>query len=255
MTQPITKKGLTDEIPVCKFCEKVKEWKSIIMWGTEKGYWFATCSCESDYEKKMEQEKADKENVERYLKSGIPVRFKDVSFLNADMQGINRDTYNKIMGEWLKALGDNNANNKGLFLHGSYGTGKTYLVICLAREIYFNYNKGFKFYSVPALLEKTRSSFNHNEDEDVINPMEDLTSYPPNILFLDDIGKEKPSDWVREQLYILINSRYENLLPTIFTSNCNAKELSNNLGEAIISRIYEMCDIYTLKGEDRRKIK
>ena len=69
---------------------------------------------------------------------------------------------------------------------------------------------------------------------------------------MDDLGAEKPSDWVSEQLYMIINSRYEDMLPTIITTNCNTKELIERLGERTVSRIIEMTEPVTIKASDYR---
>jgi DNA replication protein DnaC len=72
------------------------------------------------------------------------------------------------------------------------------------------------------------------------------------ILILDDLGAEKISDWVREQLYIIINRRYENMLPTIVTTNCTTAELVERLGERTVSRLIEMTDAYKITTDDYR---
>lgn len=69
---------------------------------------------------------------------------------------------------------------------------------------------------------------------------------------LDDIGAEKPTEWVRETLFSLIDFRYQNNKPIIFTSNFHLSNLENKLGKPIISRIVEMCRVIKLDGEDFR---
>ena len=60
------------------------------------------------------------------------------------------------------------------------------------------------------------------------------------------------TDFVEEKLYYLINNRYINMLPTIFTSNFSITELAGRIGERSASRIVEMCDIFELGGDDKR---
>lgn len=74
-----------------------------------------------------------------------------------------------------------------------------------------------------------------------------------NLLFLDDLGAAKTSEWVEEINYRLVNHRYENHLPTVFTSNVPPKELGDRLGERVASRLIEMTQTVVLKGEDRRR--
>src|SRR5690606_7391206 len=73
------------------------------------------------------------------------------------------------------------------------------------------------------------------------------------LLMVDDLGAAKTSEWVEEVNYRLINWRYDRVLPTVFTSNVLPKELKVALGERVASRLVEMADRVTLKGEDRRR--
>jgi len=73
------------------------------------------------------------------------------------------------------------------------------------------------------------------------------------LLFVDDLGAAKTSEWVEEVNYRLINWRYERVLPTLFTSNVPPKELSGSLGERVASRLIEMAGRVVLQGSDRRR--
>jgi DNA replication protein DnaC len=72
------------------------------------------------------------------------------------------------------------------------------------------------------------------------------------VLILDDIGAERLTDFVAETFYLIVNGRYNKMLPTIFTSNFTIGELSERVGDRIASRIVEMCDLVELIGEDKR---
>lgn len=73
------------------------------------------------------------------------------------------------------------------------------------------------------------------------------------IVILDDIGAEKPSEWVEEQLYALIDLRYRKQRSTFFTTNCTLKQLEGQIGSRSVSRIMEMCEGVRVGGEDWRK--
>lgn len=73
------------------------------------------------------------------------------------------------------------------------------------------------------------------------------------VLFLDDVGAAKPTEWVEETTYRLINHRYEMLLPTLFTSNVQAEGLAAAVGERVMSRLVEMCERVVMDGDDRRR--
>jgi DNA replication protein DnaC len=72
------------------------------------------------------------------------------------------------------------------------------------------------------------------------------------LLFIDDLGIEKTSDRYLENLYLIINYRYENKLPTIITSNMSLEDLEKHLTPQITSRIKSMCKIIQFTGKDRR---
>jgi DNA replication protein DnaC len=57
---------------------------------------------------------------------------------------------------------------------------------------------------------------------------------------------------VREQLYVIVNRRYEDMLPTIVTTNCTTQDLVNRLGERTVSRLVEMTDAYKIMAPDYR---
>lgn len=103
-----------------------------------------------------------------------------------------------------------------------------------------------------AELKNTYDSDNNISEMEIIKLYEKV-----DLLIIDDLGKEKPSEWGLEKLFTVINSRYENNLPVIITTNYDQNSLINRLSisgeikiaKSIISRLYEMC--YLVKIEDR----
>ena len=75
----------------------------------------------------------------------------------------------------------------------------------------------------------------------------------PDLLLLDDLGAERANEWVRERIFVIVNHRYREELPTTFTSNTGPKDLAAQLGERTASRIIAMCDWISLEGEDYRE--
>lgn len=81
------------------------------------------------------------------------------------------------------------------------------------------------------------------------------------LLIIDDLGKERPSEWTLEKLFTIINNRYENNLPVVITTNYNIERLREGLAsnvnyeiaDSIISKLYEMCKGINLSGKDKRK--
>lgn len=140
---------------------------------------------------------------------------------------------------------------EGLFLYGPAKIGKTVfsaqLLLDVQKQLWINYqSKDVLFTSVPELFSQLKKSFNSSElDEHQILEQQQQVW----LLVLDDLGVSgKPSEWLLEILYLIINYRYEHLLPTIITSNLSLKQLSELYGDVrITSRIERMCRIVKKK--------
>lgn len=148
----------------------------------------------------------------------------------------------------------------GVYLYGNPGSGKSHAAAALAFEAYVAdavlesprnaewWRPRFvpKWANVPALLERVRRSF----DAPTVDPLAALRDCP--VLVLDDLGAEKPTEWVREQLYSLVNERYEQELPIVVTSNHAPSALAARVGQRVASRLQEMCEVFGLDHADRR---
>lgn len=132
------------------------------------------------------------------------------------------------------------------YLYGNSHTGKTiqaYLILLEWSKQQYLADRTMEamFVSASTLLNQLRSIINTNGDPTTV--LAGITKTP--FLILDDIGSSKTTDWVLEQLYLLVNTRYEYMLPTVFTSNYSLSSLAwDHLGdERISSRIEAMCKI------------
>lgn len=140
------------------------------------------------------------------------------------------------------------SDSKGIILRGPYGCGKTHLAAAILHRLAEKGIAGL-FVVVPELLEAIRSGFNQQNDKATAS-IEQLKEAP--LLVLDDLGAEKMTDWAREQIFIIINRRYENMLPTVITTNYNTAELVERLGQRTVSRLAEMTTAYTIEAGDYR---
>lgn len=136
----------------------------------------------------------------------------------------------------------------GLLLKGSYGTGKTHLAVSILRETAEAGIPGM-FVVVPDLIAKMLASFDA-KDGKAGDLVETAKSVP--LLVLDDLGAENPKPWVVELIYVLINHRYEHMLPTIITTNYDGKQLDAVFGRRIVSRLAEMTVPVNIRAEDYR---
>lgn len=136
------------------------------------------------------------------------------------------------------------------YIWGKAGYGKTIYASCLLleeeRKLYLAGITGRKclFISVPDLLMEIKSSYGPNAVEGSKTEFDIIKYYSDAwLLVLDDFGTVKPTDWVLQTLYLIVNRRYENLKTTIFTSNLSLSECASVLGDdRIVSRIQRMCE-------------
>lgn len=148
---------------------------------------------------------------------------------------------------------------RGIYIHGAVGTGKTHIAYALkqkwdrpeqqlddGRYVPGRYSR---FYNMTELLREIRLDFDRKVDKKEYD--QDLLE-DAKLAILDDLGAEKVTDWVAETLYLIVNKRYNDCIPTIFTSNLPIAELGNRIGDRTASRIVESCDIVELVGVDRR---
>lgn len=174
----------------------------------------------------------------------------------------------EIVDDGLKKFSQTFDGTKGLYLFGDCGVGKTrnlYAIYKLfkANEI-LNVTKGentilrhsimkriilpVRFTNITDFFSDLKQTFDDSDSEGIIQ-----AKIKSNIiLFIDDFGAEKTTEWTIEATYRLINYRYEWIIPTFFSSNLSLQELSKNIGDRFSSRIAEMCEVLKLEGNDRR---
>jgi DNA replication protein DnaC len=144
----------------------------------------------------------------------------------------------------------------GLLLIGKAGSGKTHLAVGVLRGIALRRHpvdphfESFRsrFVVVPEFLDQLRERIS---DPSVPDPLPDLEAAP--LLILDDLGREKPTPWVTDRLYVLINHRYNRMRPTIATTNYPLSELADRGYDAMVSRLRESAKVLTLTATDYRK--
>ena len=177
------------------------------------------------YVKCLKKEEQDQRNA--YLKNvyfyEVPKALKGASFKN-----IYKDDASRIeIIKNIKAFYDSYKKNeyrKGIYLYGSFGSGKSYLIAALFNELAkFNYQSAIIYF--PEFLGKLKSSFNSDDYKELFDG---IKKYP--LLCIDDIGAEKLTDWARDEILgSILQYRMDAKLPTFFTSNLSLKELELHL--------------------------
>jgi DNA replication protein DnaC len=151
------------------------------------------------------------------------------------------------------------AVSKGLCLIGAPGIGKTHIAVSVLRKLVAEKQVRGLFYDVRDLLRVIRSTYNpvvRTAEMDILRPV--MTA---ELLVLDDLGAEKPSEWVEETMNLIVNTRYNERRPTIFTTNYidlpdegEVDSLKARVGFRLHSRLHEMCDFLEYDGGDFRML-
>lgn len=241
-----------EELKNCKNCKGIHECKNNVSghvlypkYDETLKFVYMPCRYQKLMMKKMQEKKDNLNEIDR-------ARMKDID--------INDKNRVKVI-KWLKNFYDNYEifnSMKGLYLHGSFGSGKTFLIASLFNELKINKNATTEIVYFPDLLRNMKEDFSVVEDK--INYLENV-----DLLLIDDIGAENVTSWGRDEILgTILQYRMNNKLPTFFTSNLTIQELENNLALAknsedkvkarrIIERIKQLTEDIELVSVNRRK--
>jgi DNA replication protein DnaC len=185
------------------------------------------------------------------LSAVIPRKFAGVSFDRAPVAHMDPMIVAAVR-RYVADLDDNLDKGRGLWFMGDVGTGKTTLAMLVSKTA-LERHRTVAIYSVPRLLSTLRQTFSEDSETSYITLIDALTSV--DLLHLDDVGAERTSEWVLEQLYAIINARYEEEKAVVITTNLQPDALAEQITQRTVSRLTEMCgDPLPLFGEDRRTV-
>lgn len=185
----------------------------------------------------------------------IPRRYENCNILNykpAHGNGSQLKAHNyayRLMREYP-------AVERGLLFMGTVGVGKTHLSVAILRGLL---EKGVNclFYEFGALLKEIQNSYNPISKTSELRVLAPV--FEAEVLVLDELGAAKPTDWVKETMHQIVNTRYNDKKLTIFTTNyLDARRtpadetLEDRIGVRLRSRLYEMCKTVQIEGEDYR---
>jgi DNA replication protein DnaC len=186
----------------------------------------------------------------RSLAGRIPRRYQGVSFERPPVSDMARAAPDQIalVRRYVAQIASNLDAGRGLWIQGDVGTGKTTLAMLISKSA-LEAGRSIAIYSLPRLLAILRESI--DSEGGMLALMDRLSAV--DLLHIDDLGAENPTDWVLEQLYSIVNARYEANRAIVATTNLAPDELSDRLGPRICSRLVEICgDLIPLFGDDDR---
>src|SRR5690349_7814183 len=153
----------------------------------------------------------------------LPRRFREVSFDREPLVSIERTAPHVIRAvrQYCRAIAANLDEGRGLWFFGGTGTGKTSVAMLISKTA-MEADRTVAIYSLPRLLSMLRGSY----DEDAALSLNDLIERlcMVDLLHIDDVGAEQSSPWVLEQLYTIINTRYEDGRAVMVTTNLTDPE-------------------------------
>lgn len=199
-------------------------------------------------------------------KSGVPPRYFPHSFDNFTVSDKTKTAFEAAV-QWAEL---DDPRDRGFSLVGAPGVGKTHLAVAALRRtaqlrgaqrqndgeigLYLDpktmYEQNMRFINVPIFMDQLRDSIRFTESK--ARDLWDFVLNRASVVVLDDFGKEKTTDWVTERLYVLIESRYQNLKSTIITSNKTLDELDDLGYGAAVSRLQETGRVVRIDDKDKR---
>jgi DNA replication protein DnaC len=187
----------------------------------------------------------------RNLEGRIPRRYQGVAFDRPPVSDIARVAPDniRVIRRYVQAIDANLDSGHGLWLTGDVGTGKTTLAMLISKAA-LQAGRSVAIYSLPRLLNLIRETIDSTEGK--LDFFDRLAAV--DLLHIDDLGAEHQTDWVLEQLYSIVNARYEAHQAILATSNLTPEKLREQIGPRTVSRLEEICgDPLPLWGEDKRR--
>ncbi len=200
--------------------------------------------------------RAEEIAVARRAAARIPERYRNCRLQN--FKDLDNDSLRKAKAVAKRFVAHWPAVDAGLLVTGPVGVGKTHLAVAILNELVDTKGATGLFCDFSDLLDRIQASFGKGSDEsqdDIVAPYRDA-----GLLVLDELGARRPSDWVREVLYGLLNTRYNRGRLTILTTNFaddpdgrGGETLEMRVGAPVRSRLWEMTQLVAISADDFRR--
>ncbi len=197
--------------------------------------------------------------------ANIPRRYLPCRLDNFEVHNDTHKDALKISKQFVKNYP---AQDVGLLFIGPCGVGKTHLAVAILQELIQKKEARCIFYDFRDLIREIQSTFGPESalsESDILNPV-----FQAEVIVLDELGAKRTTAWVEETVFYIVNYRYNHKKVTLFTTNYADTEaeadtrdsfykkgednLISRIGERLRSRIYEMCKVVEMEGQDYRKM-
>jgi DNA replication protein DnaC len=183
----------------------------------------------------------------------LPRRFREIGFDREPVPSIERANPHVVreVRAYAASISARLAEGRGIWFTGDVGTGKTTLAMLVSKAA-MEADHTVAIYSLPRLLAMLRDTYDESSEYSLSDLIDRLCAV--ELLHVDDVGAEQTSAWVLEQLYTIVNTRYEDGRAMVLTTNLDGEELERQIGPRTVSRIFEMCGTpLPMFGDDHRK--
>ena len=227
---------------------------------------YERCNCNEaqEYWKKIDEQEYEIEKRKHYkniINKIYKKNYVEGKFQEQNFENFNINLENEMAVKVAKYYTDKSIEkmqNDGLIITGESGVGKTHLAASIANKLIEN-DKIVLMGRLTMLLDMIKETFGDNTKSE--NELIELYSNV-DMIIIDDLGTEKISQWALEKLYTIIQNRNENRLPIIITTRFNKHGLierfsqsqDEQLVDAIISKLYQMCYGITLKKVKEKEL-
>lgn len=196
--------------------------------------------------------------------ANLPRRYKNCTLKNFEIHNNSHKDALKISKQFVKNFP---VQDVGLLFIGPCGVGKTHLAVAICQELIEKKHTTCYFYDFRELIKGIQGTYTPDSpltESDVLAPV-----FQSELMVLDELGAKRTSAWIEEIIFYIINQRYNHKKLTIFTSNYLDTEeeedkrdsfykkgedsLVDRIGVRLRSRLYEMCKIVEMQGDDYRK--
>jgi DNA replication protein DnaC len=167
----------------------------------------------------------------------LPKRFREVSFDREPVASMNPALIREVR-TYVRSIGERLDEGRGIWFAGKVGAGKTTLAMLVSKAA-MEADRTVAIYSLPRLLALLRDTYGDDARYSLSELVERLCAV--DLLHIDDVGAEQSSAWVLEQLYTIVNTRYEDGKAMLLTTNLDREQLEMQIGARTVSRLYEMC--------------